>query len=241
VLTTLLTAAEASAGGRAEECAAQAEHALLLQDTGHPVSALEEFQACAAETCPKVVRDDCRRAILEIRKTAPRLFFRVREPSGLDLVDASLSLDGQPVSTDDRARGRFVDPGVHVVRASTATAATVTRSVLVAATDRERIVEIVLTQAPAAAPAPEPPRRDHTLGLVVGGVGLSLLTTSGVVGATAVSSYRALEERCGSACSAEDVSSLRTRIVVTDVLLAAGIVSLVAAGVLWVLAPERAR
>jgi len=235
----VLFASPATARERAEECASQAEHGQELQGTGRLVSALVAFHQCALDECPKVVREDCRAAILEIREKAPRLFLRVRDPSGADVVDATVTLDDQPLHADDLARGRIVDPGVHVVRAST-TADVVEKRVLVATTDRERIVELVVADRGDSRPQPrEGTTGGRTVSFILGGLGLGLLTTSGIVGATALSDYRTLEGRCGSSCRADDVSSIQGRIVATDVLLGAGLLSVAAAVVVWFTAPQR--
>ena len=192
-----------------------------------------------------------------MKRRAPRLFVRVRDAGGADLIDAEVTLDGQPVTVEERTHGRLVDPGVHAIHVGTRTAAKADRNVVVTAGDRERTVEVVLETAllkppagdakPAILPAREPTAperktsRDVTLALVVGGLGLSALAASGIVGANALSEYRGLETRCGSSCSPDDVKSVDSKIVVTDVLIGTGVVALGAALVLWLTAPEHAR
>lgn len=239
-----------------EVCATTAEHALEHQESARYVTALEEYQACAVDSCPRIVREDCRKGIQEVKRRAPRLFVRVRDAAGADVLDAEVTLDGQRVSVEERTRGRLVDPGVHAVKVGGKAAAKVERSVMVTAGDRERTVEVVLEpvqvtppgpSSPPPAPAPTRPlperktSRDPTLALVVGGLGVSVLAASGIVGANALSEYRGLETRCGSACSPDEVASVDKKIVVTDVLIGTGIVALGAALVLWLTAPERAR
>jgi hypothetical protein len=158
----------------------------------------------------------------------------VRLPSGADVADVELSLDGAPLEDTSRVRGLLVDPGVHVLKVSARSSAPVERTIVVAMNDHERTVEIVMAppsrRAPVEAPAP-PDRR--FLVYALGGLGLALLGASAVAGLSTLSEYRGVETRCGGACASEDVSSIRTRGLVTDVLLGAGLVTLAAATIVW--------
>jgi hypothetical protein len=238
----------------ADRCADQAETAPVLREKGRWLEARSLYERCAADACPRVVRTDCREALADLNRAIPKLSVRVRDDGGRDRVEVRVEIDGVSVGAEERARGVDVDPGRHVVRAHLDGSGAAQRLepqeqiVVVDPADRARVVEIVLTRpAPAAATAPAtalPPRavapqRNRTAAVIVGSVGLALLAGFTAVGSSTYADYTHLQATCGHACNRADVDSLRTRGVIADSLLGAGLVSLVVATVLWFSAPER--
>jgi hypothetical protein len=231
-----------------DQCADEAEQAPLLRDKGRWLEARRLFEMCAADACPRIVRDDCRKALAGLSAQIPKLDVRVHDDHGQDVIDAEVTVDGVRVDADDRARGVEVDPGTHVVRAVRPPLASTEERVVVVEADRARVVDLVLG-APAPAPslavhvAPAPvatssPGRDRTAAIVVGSIGLGLVAGFGAVGTWTLVDYQRLHDECAPRCGTSQVDPVRTRGIVADALLGAGLVSLVVAGVLWLSAPE---
>ncbi|MFO0554069.1 MAG: hypothetical protein U0271_37155 [Polyangiaceae bacterium] len=228
----------------AEVCATQAESALDAKDT-RPADALPLFEACAKDSCPRVVREDCRAALAELRETAPRLTVVVRDKAGSDVAQAVVTLDGAPLSLEERTRGVVVNPGTHVLVASQG-AASVTRELVVAAGEGRRAVELELVAEKGD--TTDPHERgllevvkgpDRVPPIVVGSIGIASLVAFTVLASWTYADFKHLEDTCGPSCLDADVDPVRTRALAADVTLAVGATSLVVATILWFAMPER--
>jgi hypothetical protein len=229
----------------AETCAASAERASDLRDAGKLHESLALFESCAAEACPRVVRDDCRKALFDLREKAPRIVVHVTS-GGADVSDASVAIDGTPVRDDERVNGTMVDPGTHRVTVSKSPLPPAETTVVVALADRVRRVDVALEPAHTVTSNPvtplvvvTPTKPNHTASFVFGGIGLALLAGFGVLGTWTYVDYQHLSSTCSPGCTDDLVSPLRTRALVADVLLGTGVASLVVATILWVAAPSR--
>ncbi len=221
-----------------EVCADSAELAAKQRSLGHLRKALRHFERCAKDTCPQVVREYCRKGIAETRDTAPRIHVRAREESGRDLPDARITIDEEDVAGEELSRGALVDPGRHVLRASSPGFTDAEQTIIVTAADHARTVDLALRTVSAKTEgAPQSP--DRRAAIVTGSVGLALVLGFGVVGTWTYIDYRRLERQCGSLCEHADVQAVRTRGVVADVLLGAGLGTLAVAAVLWVTAGQK--
>ena len=219
-----------------EQCATDAEAAMDLREAGKLRDATKRLEACARDACPKVVREDCRTALADLRTHAPHVTVRTRDPLGRDLPDARVTIDGAPVDLDARVHGLLVDPGTHAVRATYDGYVERELTVVVIAADVARTVELTLEPRPSSAP----PTRDRTAAIVVGSLGVAGLATFGALGTWTYLDYRHSSSGCAPGCAPADVDGLRTRAHVADVALAVGIVALASATILWITAPTHA-
>jgi hypothetical protein len=234
-------AVQAQPADAVEVCASTAEDAMDARAAGRHAYALQRFEACANDACPRVVREDCRAALAELGRSAPRLSFRVRDAAGQEVTPTEIHVGGRRLGATDRQRGVVLDAGTHrvVVRAGRAVAE---RSVVVGVSDAPRTVEIALPRAPEKPPdqAPASGAIDRTPAFVVGGVAVAALGAAAILGISSYSDYRDLEG-CRPSCDANEVTSARTRGVVADVALGIGIGGLAAAVVLLVAGPRHAK
>src|SRR5262249_13965446 len=69
------------------------------------VGARDQFRACAAAGCPAIVQRDCATWLTEVDKALPTVVVTAKDAAGADLVNVSVSVDGQPLLTklDGRA------------------------------------------------------------------------------------------------------------------------------------------
>jgi hypothetical protein len=234
-----------------EECASGAERAADLRSAGKLRDALGEFAACARDACPKLVRNDCRNAVAQIKETAPRLLVRVKDDKANDAPSATVSVDGVVLDDHERLYGMLVDPGSHVVRTIADGFAPVERVVVVTVADGARPIDVTLTregpsktpptQAAAAPESPAAPASPSRRGAyVAGGVGLALVAIGGALGISTLVSYEDLKSRCQGHCADSEVSGAHTRGIVADVALGTGVLALGVAAYLWFSAPRGA-
>ncbi len=240
---TALLATHRVARAADADCATEAESGFDLRDSGQWRGAMRAFQACARESCPRVVRDDCRKGLIEIRAQGAHVVVHVRDEKGRDVVDARVTVDGAEIGNDERMNGILVDRGTHRVRAYHSGFLDAAEDVVVVAADKTRPVELVLrSSSPTSVPTvagfgeqPAPPAR--TVPIVVGSVGLAAMVAFGVVGTWTYVDYRGLDA-CRPDCDPSRIDPLHRRAYVADALLGIGLVSLATATVLWFTTPQ---
>lgn len=244
-LAALTSSAGRALADDADECATRAENAMDAKEA-RPADAIALFEQCARDTCPRVVREDCRAALAELRASAPRISVRVRDDRGLDVADVTVTLDGVSLSTEERAQGVFVNPGPREIVVTHPSGRRSTKRFVVVAGDKSRVVDVELSSGPAVAVSPvrRPSteltiERVRTPAIVVGSVGLASLVAFAVLGGWTYADYRRLEDSCGPGCSKDEVDPVRARALAADVTLAVGATSLVVATILWFTAPEK--
>jgi hypothetical protein len=166
-------------------------------------------------------------------------------PACLSRVRATLELDRLVVATLARGVGdelllsvKLVDTGSGSVLRDELAKAHGQEEVVAAA---RRILTTLIDGAPpsSAAPAPlphdQPSRRGSWVPIVVGGAGLALAATGGVLLATVPSDYDDLKGQCAPYCPPSRTSSLETRATAGYVLAGVGAAAVTAGIILWLL------
>jgi hypothetical protein len=221
--------AEETAPPGVAQCLSTSEHAQLDRDEGRYLKAREGLLTCSSATCPPVVQRDCLKWLAEIDATMPTLVFVVRSASGNDLGDVVVRVDGQLLLSRLDGKPVAVDPGEHVFTFESGTRRVQSRA-LVNVGERNRIVRVSVDDTPEGPPAPVPARPPVPVGsFVLGGVAVLALGSAGILWLSATSDLRSLESNpCAASrtCSESDVQSVRTRMIVGDVLAGAGLVAL---------------
>ena len=94
-----------------EECIAANESAVALHESGKLLETRRELTACAAPTCPDVVRVSCERRLNDLNGVIPSIVFDVKDPRGNDRADARLTVSG--VTYDQSLAGTAIslNPG----------------------------------------------------------------------------------------------------------------------------------
>jgi hypothetical protein len=194
VLVALAAATPAWAGDTAA-CVAAAEEGQRARKAGKLRDAIERFTACGSDACPRLVRDDCRQWQDELDASLPTLVFGARDRAGRDLLDVTVTMDGEVLTGKLDGRAIAVDPGPREIRFEAPGLPAVVQAVLVKEGEKSRVVSVTFggserpaSAAVAASPTPtaEVPRRGHTLypwllvgaGAIVGVTGALVLLTS---------------------------------------------------------------
>lgn len=234
----------------ADSCATTAERGFALRQSGRFLEALDKLTQCAREECPRLVKNDCRTGLGELKENAPRIAVRVRDEKGADLIPMSVVLDSTVLSSFEQANGRIVDPGPHVVKIETAHTSLREQSVMVLATDKVRTVEFVVEAAPpvqtggvSLRPALREPAlvADRRGAWAAGAVGVGFLATAGILGGWAILEHRSLQSSCGTNCFRPEAEVAHARAIVADAALGAAVVSFGVATILWLTAPRPER
>lgn len=221
-----------------EACARAAESYQELRDQGHLQEGRNKLLVCASAECPKLIRTDCTNWLEELTRTMPSISVQVDLRKDDKASDLQVFLDGKPV--DDKALGSAIplDPGKHRVRAVIGKDS-VEREVLVAIGEKNKAV---LLQFETTAPdqPKQPPQSDtasqnggsRSVGpYILAGGGVASLVVFGVFQAMGRSQFDTLESGCGKtkSCAADDVSSVRTKFIVSGVALTIGAAAILGA------------
>jgi hypothetical protein len=223
----------------AAACMQSADRAQVLRRSGKLSAARAALSACAAETCPAVVRDDCRTWTAEVQAAQPTVVFSVRGSNGSDLVDAKVSIDGARFLERIDGLARPLDPGPHTIDVEAATETPVRLRVVVHEGEKQRVLPIVFrSRGPVTAP-PAPAAITPWV-YVTGSLALAGLAGFAVLGLTAISDHAALRDGCATtrSCTDDQVASNKARFWMADASLLVGLVS---AGITGYLLYDHAR
>lgn len=233
-------------------CMQSAERAQVLRRQGKLAAARAALVVCGADSCPPVVRDDCRTWTAEVQAAQPTVVFSVRGSSGVDLAAATVSVDGEPFLERIDGVARPLDPGPHDIEVRAASETPVRLRIVVHEGEKQRVVPIAFAGSPAiqvaprTAPAPDAagaatterpltPWVYATGALAVAGVaGFTFL------GITALSDHAAMRDGCATthSCTDDQIASNKARFWMADASLLLGVV---AAGVTGYLLYDHAR
>lgn len=130
---------------RADEkqaCLTASEKGQTLRSESKMREARTLFQVCARPACPKIVRVDCAKWAAELNQIAPTVVFGARDASGKDLVDVTVSMDGEVLVETLDGKSVVVDPGKHDFKFETNDGQSVTESVVVKEGEKARAIDV---------------------------------------------------------------------------------------------------
>ena len=205
------------------------------------VEAQKQLVACASVDCPKFVRADCLRWLDEVQATLPTIVVRANDPSGNDVLEGNVLIDGGPGAPLGSATP--LDPGPHVLTVKRGTDTGELR-VLVAEGEKNRVVVVKLdggvtsgnsnsnntrtvsspsptptTTVPSAASEPHAPVSSGRgpAPWIAGGIGVAGLVAFGVLQVAAQDQYDSLKEKCAPKCDSSEVDGVRTKVTLSAV------------------------
>jgi len=218
-----------------EECAAAAEKGQDLRDQSKLVEARESILRCAQSTCPKMVRGDCEKWLPEIEARIPTVVLHVVDDAGSDLVAVKVERNG--AAWLDKLDGAAIqmNPGATKLKFSAEGFEPVDKEIVVAESQRGRIVEIALKRAGSSG-APSPTAPDDIaeaddgggpgiLPWALLGVGVAGLGTFAVTQILASGEVSDVEDGCGKTktCADAELDPIRTKLTISAIGLGVGI------------------
>ncbi|MBX3187369.1 MAG: hypothetical protein KF819_10160 [Labilithrix sp.] len=254
VATILVGVAAAPAAAHADvsraECAEAYERAQYMRRETKLRAAQEALIVCAQAACPAATRNDCVPWLAEVEKAVPTIVIAVRDENDRDHTDAKVSIDG--AARADAASGfpLPVDPGPHAIRAELPDGTFAEEQIIARVGEKNRSVALVVKRAAAAvaSPAPvvvEPPAETPSRSIVLP-LGLTVLGVVGLgaavgFGLSARSDADDLRSTCSPRCSDDQIGSVESKLLLSDVALGIGIVSLAVATYFWLKPVDRAK
>jgi hypothetical protein len=216
---------------RADEvaaCVKSAENAQTERSAHRLRAARDRLLACAQSSCPTVVRNDCATWLSEVDQLLPSVVVQARDTRGIELFDVKVTVDGELLTSHLDGLAISVDPGSHVFHFEAEGAPPLQQQLLIREGEKGRALPITLA-APAPPSAPtKPAKQIHPLTYVFGGLGVAGVAGFTYFGLKGTADAGELRDTCGvdKTCSQDQVDSVHRTLVVADVCLAVGVVSL---------------
>lgn len=217
----------------------EAQVARLEERLGAAESALED---CALESCPQVIREDCRTWSREVAAAFPTLVVRARGISG-DIAEAKVFVDGVQTSALLDGVPLRVEPGRHSIRVELPSGESAEQSLVFSTGEPARFLEFDLRPSEAPLEKAEPiveleatrPVSWLSIGLGATALGATALAVGFGIDATAQNN-QALDT-CAPHCSTETSERVNRSAAIADVSWAVAIVSAVGAAVSYSMRP----
>jgi hypothetical protein len=236
-LAPLAWAAPAFADDKSE-CIAASEKAQSLRDDKRFSQTRELLLSCAREVCPAVIKKDCAEQLADLEKKIPSVVLRAKDRTGSDIVAVKVAIDGKPAAEALDGKAIPLDPGVHVFRFETANEEPIEQKVVVAEGEQNRAVSVTFGHQDPGGPAPS--RGAPIAGIVVGGLGLVAgAVLAPIFWSMGLSQKKTDESPGGCApagggpgCSDDEISSIRTKLVLGDIMMGVGVVGVAVGAVL---------
>lgn len=246
VILTLGVATSSRADDK-QVCLEAYDKAQTLRQDDKLVAAREQLLVCARNECPGILRKDCTQWLSEVDASMPTVVLAVQDSEGQDLVDVTVTVDGEPFATQIDGKAVPVDPGVHTFRFEAEGAEPVEEKVVIHEGAKNRTIEINLgggggeeTGGGGAGGSVdlEDAKGNRTLAYVFGGVGLAGLGAFTYFG-TQFDSKLDDMDACKPNCTqsqADDAAGTRT---LAFVSAGVGVVSLGIATYLYLSSPSQ--
>jgi hypothetical protein len=217
----------ARAEGSIDACNSAAVDGQTLRRAGRLREARGRFESCAKSSCRADIVSDCTRWLAEVDQAAPSIVIIARDANGVDVIGASVTIDGQPQQTEALARAIPLDPGEHVIDLVRPGGARLRLPVMLR--EGERMREVVATFVPDTPPPPHPEETGESRPVpasvyVAASIGVVGLIGFAVAGGIADADWN--RTGCDVGCGHDDAVRVRRELLVADVSLGIGVVSL---------------
>ncbi len=236
-----------------ESCVAASESAQKLRTEKKLRAARKELVHCAQDACPAVVKKDCFSWLKDVDDSLPTVILSAKDGSGSDVSDVKVLVDGELLAEKLDGSAIAVDPGAHTFRfehTGTPKLPPVEQKVLVRETEKNRVISVALgaqpkpVEKPVDAPPPAklpdtaPSRGIPTGAYVFGAVAAASFVGFAYFGLSGRADRDRLRDTCAPYCHKDDENPARTKLLLADVALGVGIVSIGVATVMILTAPS---
>jgi hypothetical protein len=239
------------AAADAKQCAADYEAAQEFRSQTKLRAAREKLLACAQPACPTFVKKDCSKWLGEVESALPTVVFGARA-DGKELVDVTVSMDGETVAETLDGKAVPVDPGARTFVFDSAEHGKKEVRFVVKEGQKSQSLDVVFEKqakpAPGGEPEPDPGMSvttddaagNKTLAYVALGVGAVGLGGFVFFGLSGNSEKNDLECADTKTCTDDDLDPVKQKYLFADISLGVGIVGLAVGTYLLVSGPKKA-
>jgi hypothetical protein len=240
-----------------KECAQAHAEAQRSMRSGGLRAAREQLKSCARDACITPIRKDCVAWLDEVTSGIPSIVVDAKDPDGKETFDVTVKIGETVVVRKLDVRPIELDPGTFHLRFERVGSPAVEKDVVLREGQRNKVVSVTFTSpgsAPAVAPtsagahlnapagppsAPQTPaepgatKSRSVLPWITVGLGGALAGAGSVFWLMGESDRSDLEtRRCTPNCDQGSVDAIKSKRLVGDILVGAGVVA-IGAGVIW--------
>jgi hypothetical protein len=233
---------QAQAEDEKTACASSYENAQTLNRKAELLSARDAMRACAREVCPSFIKNDCIQWLADVEKNIPSVVLSA-QVDGKDVHDVSVEMDGRPYVDSLEGHAAEVNPGRHTFLFKYKKVPTQPTQEVVAVVvegQKNRPVQSTYTTPPP--PPDEIHRPVPTSVYLLLGTGVLAMGSFATFSALGLSKRNDLANTssttgCSPFCSDSQVKPVKTDFLVGDISLAAGVVALGTAAIVFLARP----
>ncbi len=241
VMVMVVVAFAAPAVAAEDACSRAFTASAQLTKSGDLMGAQAALVSCASEKCPAAMRPLCVEDLRKLEGRMPSVVIAAKDTQGVDVVEVSVSVDGQLLVARLEGKAVELNPGRHALRFEREGRLLEEQQVVIREGEKNRPIEVVVRAAPVVTPPlVAPPAREVTLvsgrptpamAWVTGGLAV---LAGGLWAGFGISGFvqKGALESCKGTCSHPLVQSARTVFLVADV---SAIVTLVSATVTFLI------
>lgn len=225
-----------------EQCAKSYEAAQRARQAHQLKAARQELLVCSQSQCQGWIKKDCVPWLGQVEAAMPSIVVSAHDPNGKPQDDVRIAIDG---AAHAPLESIALDPGEHTLVVSAPNVARIEQKLTLVEGEHDRRVDITLTPAAVALPAPLPPPkpagRDErpvpALTWVLGGVGVVAAGVGTYFQVSGMSKHSDLEA-CRGRCTQSDVDTARSTLWTGNIVLGVAVVALVGAAVVYFTRPS---
>lgn len=234
----------------------------------HLLAARDQLRVCARQQCAPLMRGemtrDCAQWLTEVEAGIPTVVFSAKDAAGSDVVDVTVSADGNVLTQRLDGRAIELDPGSHTFTFADSSGHKETQTAVVLEGSKNQVVRVTFGAAATPPPAPAPPSPApptlattespspaeqpsgsatsywtplRVIGVVSAAAGFVGMGVGGLVGLNAKSQWNTANGEGGQARNTDSQSAYDQGNVASIIVVAGGVIA--AAGiVVWLIAPS---
>jgi hypothetical protein len=210
---------------------------------GELIEARAHLRVCANPACPNVLQNECAAWLASVQQAIPSVIVLAESDSG-DAVNVRVVVDGKVITEKLDGTAFELDPGAHRFEFEHAGYPRQEQTIVIRQEEKRRAIRVVFAKEPKPedgegrpgepAPAPAPvPRGPGTRPVPVstyifGGIAAAGAVSATIFGIAGLGDYSDKKDNCAPACSDDDVSGVKTKLLLADI---SGGVAIVSAGI----------
>ncbi len=212
--------------GDKEDCVAASDAAQNLRGEKKLLAARKQLLQCVREVCPGPVKADCGIWLAEVEKSTPTIVISATDDKG-DLSTVQVFVDGQLLADKLEGAAIPIDPGAHAFRYVGPDGKTKEASIVIKEGEKNRRLDVSFaTAAVIEKPVLASPRPVPTVTYVLGAVAVVGFADWAFFGLTGKHDVQKLRDTCAPACDKSDENAAKKKLIVADIGLGVGLVSL---------------
>ncbi len=140
--TRALEAGDGDGESDKQVCVQAYDKAQTLRQDDELVASREQLLLCARGVCPGFIRKDCAMWLTEVDASMPTVVLSVKDAAGEDMLDVTVTVDGELLVTQIDGKAVSVDPGIHTFRFEAEGREPIEKDLVIHEAAKNRMIEV---------------------------------------------------------------------------------------------------